>query len=116
SPDLIQSCTVVNSPTLAPSGDSVPNTALTGALQPLYSRSSQAWVLGRQSYTPHHIHEGRLLDVAAAHAGSEKFVRLRSILNDKAVQLQLTRSTNKTKIDTYAYLRSNDMRVPVLLV
>jgi pimeloyl-ACP methyl ester carboxylesterase len=115
-PESVLSCTLVNSPAVAPGGDYVPNLTISGPLQPVYGRDSQAWVLGRQSFTPHHVTTGRLLDAATANATSEKFGRLRAKLNEKSMQLRLIRSITRTKVDTFVHLRENGLKVPVLLL
>lgn len=74
-PGLVASCTVVNSPSVAPGGDAVPNLTLTRSVEPLFSRESQGWVLARQSFAPHHIETGRFLATASAMveaAGAER--------------------------------------------
>ncbi|MDB5779899.1 MAG: hypothetical protein JWP93_2264 [Polaromonas sp.] len=116
SPESVLSCVVVNSPSVAPWGDSVPNLTLKNALAPLYGRDSQAWVLARQSFTAHHVWTGQLLETAQAHGRSDKFAQLRRQLSDKDMELQLVRSTNKAKVDTFVHLREKGVKVPVLLL
>lgn len=115
-PECVASCTVVDSPTVAPSGDGLPNSTIAGALHPLYSRDSQAWVLARQSFTAHHVTSGHLLEAAAAHAKSEKFARLREQLAAEGMELQLLRSATRAKVDAFVRLREHGVRVPVLLL
>ena len=115
-PESVASCTIVNSPAVAPWGDNVPNVTLQGALHPLYSRQSQAWVLARQSFTAHHVTTGQLLDTAHVHAQSDKFSLLREALSGNSMDLQFVRSVTKTKVNTFVHLREKGVCVPIFLL
>lgn len=115
-PESVLSCVIVNSPSVAPWGDSVPNLTLKNALTPLYSRDSQAWVLARQSFSTHHVRTGQLLEAAEANGRSAKFAQLRRQLGQPGMDLQLVRSTNKAKVDTFVHLREKGLKVPALLL
>jgi pimeloyl-ACP methyl ester carboxylesterase len=115
-PEMVRSCVIVNSPCIAPSGDGLPNLTLEGMPEPRYSAASQRWVLERQAHTPHHIGLGRFLSASAAHAGSEKFGRLRNKLADERIARGLVRSTGQAKLQAFAGLRDKGLGVPSMLL
>jgi 2-hydroxy-6-oxonona-2,4-dienedioate hydrolase len=70
-PELVRSCTIVDSGTLAP-GPSVTELIMAGAPEPRLSRGSQRWVLERYSFSGAHITE-RWLDAAVEIANLPKY-------------------------------------------
>lgn len=70
-PELVRSCVVVDSGTLAP-GPSVTELVMAGAPEPRLSRTSQRWVLERYSFDGAHITE-RWLDAAVEIANLPKY-------------------------------------------
>jgi len=117
SPALVASCTVVDSPTVAPIGDSDTNLTLVGHPAPRYGARSQRWVLERQSFTPHHISLGRYLDEAVAIAESREFQnRWRRLAEDAALARQIRRSLNKMRTDSFARYANPGVPVPVQLI
>lgn len=115
-PALVRSCVVINAAAIAPAGDAVPNLTLTGALRPLYSRPSQAWVLRRQSYSPNHVSEGEFLDLAEQTARSDEFKTGQARLASKQMQLQLLRSSNKARLEVFVHLREHGIAVPTMVL
>ena len=55
SPDRVSSCTIVDSPSIAPSGDGLNSLVLNNPLQPTRSAQSLRWVAERVSASPHHL-------------------------------------------------------------
>jgi len=116
-PALVASCTIVDSPTVAPIGDSDTNLTLAGQPAPRYSARSQHWILERQSFTPHHISVGRYLDEAVAITGSSEFQDCRRRLaEDPALARQVKRSLNKMRADSFARYANPGVPVPVQLI
>ena len=116
-PELVVSCTIVDSPTVAPIGDSDTNLTLVGHPAPRYGARSQRWVLERQSFTPHHIALGRYLDEAVAIAELSEFQdRQRRLAEDAALARQVRRSLNKMRADSFARYANPGVPVPVQLI
>lgn len=109
SPELASSVTVIGS-CAAPTGDGVPNLALTGAPHPLLSATSQSWVLERSSYSEHHVCQGSFLS-EAVRLGAE---RLPAIQRQRAEKLGS--SIGRAKSETFALLREQGIALPTLLL
>ncbi|MBO9352907.1 alpha/beta fold hydrolase [Bordetella petrii] len=115
-PERVASCTIVSSPTLAPSGDGVPSDPIRAPIQPLYSRSSQAWVLAQQSFTSHHVYTGHFLDAATNCAQTDAFEANLRNLKDPDIALNLTRSVMAAKARALAHARDQGVSAPILLI
>jgi pimeloyl-ACP methyl ester carboxylesterase len=97
-PHRVASCTIVDSPTVAPSGDGVNSLVLQNPLQPPRSRQSLRWVVERVSASPHH-YTAELEEACLAAAGTPEAV-----------------SFGAAKADNFARLRDIGLAVPAMLV
>jgi len=115
-PASIASCTIVDSPSVAPSGDSVPNTTLASPLQPLYSSASQRWVLDRQSLNDAHIASGRYLNEAMRLASDANFYSIRQQNEQHQIASRINKSLSRLKGNNFTRFREAGVPVPILLV
>ncbi len=95
SPALVASCTIVDGPSVAPSGDGVNNLVLKNPLQPLHSPQGRRWVAERVSANPNHLTP--------------------DLLQTAPVPSQ-TVSIAKAKGDNFARFRDAGLPVPAMLV
>lgn len=109
-PSRVASCTIVSSPTVAPSGDGLAPLFLAGPLEPRLSAQGQRWVLERLSYTPHHATAALLEDAVAAGAAPG------GRLSDPSAMPRLTGSVMKAKGDNFARWREEGFPVPAMVV
>lgn len=114
-PELVATCTVIDSNTLAP-GIGRNDVVMAGVPEPRLGRAAQRWVAERYSYTPDHI-DGEWLDEAVAvgqlpsyhdavRLMEEEDLRGRRFLPDLAWQKERTLSR----------MRAGDLRVPFMLL
>ena len=115
-PELVASCTVVDSPSVAPAGDADANLTLAAPLRPLYSRRGQRWILSRLSYTPHHAGTGRFLDEAVETAASAAFTEATRQMTAADAASRFRRSLARLRTDTFVRMRDRGLPVPTLLV
>ena len=97
-PGRVASCTIVDSPTVAPSGDGLNSLVLKNPLQPPRSRQALRWLVERVSASPHHLSadlEAATLEAATASA---------------------TVSVAKAKGDNFARFRDEGFPVPAMLI
>lgn len=116
-PELVASCTITSSPSVAPTGDELPNYTLAGRMAPHYGREDQEWVLDRLSYSPHHIASGRFVNEMLAVAGSAEFKSARLRIQERQLLDRYLRpSLAKLKSDTFARVQGEGTPVPTLIV
>ncbi|HEY8611666.1 MAG TPA: alpha/beta fold hydrolase [Roseomonas sp.] len=108
-PARIASCTIVSSPTVAPSGDGLNPLFLASPLEPRLSAQGQRWVLDRLSYTPHHATPALLEDAVSAGAPGAKPVQ-------GDAMARLSTSITKAKGDNFARWRDEGFPVPAMVV
>ena len=70
-PHRVISCTIVDSPAVAPSGDGVNSLVLNNPLQPLHSPQGLRWVVERVSASPHHLTPA-LIEAVSAGANARR--------------------------------------------
>ncbi len=97
-PRRVASCTIVDSPTVAPSGDGLNDLVLRNPLQPLHSPQALRWVMERVSASPHHLTQ-ELIGLASASPPNVATV-----------------SVAKGKGDNFARFRDDGFPVPAMLV
>lgn len=113
-PARVASCTVVSSPTVAPSGDGLNPLFLANPLEPRLSAQGQRWVVDRLSYTPHHATPALLEDAVAA-AASGAAGALRQRLSGGGAMARLAGSVMKAKGDNFGRWRDEGFPVPAMV-
>jgi pimeloyl-ACP methyl ester carboxylesterase len=111
----VASCTIVSSPTVAPSGDGLNPLALANPLEPRLSAQGQRWVVERVSDSPHHATPA-LLEEAVSIGASEGARSVRGKLADGLAMARLTASVMKAKGENFAALREAGFAVPAMVV
>jgi 2-hydroxy-6-oxonona-2,4-dienedioate hydrolase len=109
-PDLIKTCTIIDSGTLAP-GTTPMHEIMAGAPKPNLTEESQRWVLRRYSFGHDHITDawvGALAAVAAAPKYKEAAVLVEK--SDYAADLQ------REKVQTFDLIKSRGMGKPILVI
>lgn len=114
-PDLIDSCTVVDSNSLAP-GVGMNEVVLANPPRPLLSRECQRWVLERYSYSHDHIDDD-WLDVLMDIAKQPKHREAVDKMENKKLKTRLfLPGLAKDRIDSYARIRDTGMRRPTMVM
>ena len=114
--DAVASCTIVNSPAVAPAGDGIGNLTLLAPLRPLYSAAGQRWVLEQCSYSPHHI-TATLIDEAVNVSQTEGFRTARAKMDDADLyKQQVLTDLSNLRSDNFARLRDRGIDVPLQLI
>jgi pimeloyl-ACP methyl ester carboxylesterase len=114
-PDLIKSCIIVDTNTLAP-GVPASQQVLANPPVPRLSRESQRWIIQHYSFSPTHITESwldQICDVAALPKSVEAVEKMR---NQRLSAHQFMPNLNMDKGDVFARLRDDGMRRPTLVM
>jgi len=109
-PDLINTCTIIDSLTLAP-GPGQMASVMANPPRPLLSKESQRWVLQKYSYSHEHI-DDEWLDALVEVAHTEKYKEALACMGRAPFDAHLA----KQKAETLEQLRSNGIGKPTLLI
>ena len=109
-PDLIKTCVLVDSGTLAP-GTTPMDQLFKDTPNPRLTRESQRWVLQRYSFGHEHI-DDEWVDALAAVAATEKYKEALSIVDRSPYNDHLV----KQKAETFDIIRNRGMRKPTLVI
>ena len=114
-PNLIASCTIIDSNTCAP-GRGLNDVVLAGAPRPHLSRECQKWIYEHYAYSPHHITDAFLdaaMDVAALPKYQESVRKMEGDgLNTKLFLPGLA----KDKSEMFAWIRDKGMQKPTQII
>ena len=114
-PDLVTSCTCVDSNTLAP-GVGMNEVVLANPPHPALSRECQRWVLERYSYGHEHIDDDWLdvlVDIGKQPKHREAVAKLEK---QKLKTRQFLPNLSADRSDTFARIRDTGMRRPTLIM
>jgi pimeloyl-ACP methyl ester carboxylesterase len=114
-PDLIKSCIIVDTNTLAP-GVPASQQVLANPPVPRLSRESQRWIIQHYSFSPTHITESwldKICDVAALPKSADAANKMG---NQKLSAMQYMPFLNKDKGDVFARLRDHGIKRPTLVM
>lgn len=113
-PELLRALSIVCSPQITPSADSVANALLTHPPLPKLSRESQEWALDRLSYSPAFATPS-FLDTCRAVAGGAYYARIAS-LGAGAVAGRVRRSLRETQHLLWEVCRQDGFKVPFQVI
>ncbi len=114
-PDLIASCTIIDSNTCAP-GQGLNNVVLAGAPVPRLSRECQKWIYEHYAYSADHITEA-LLDETMAVAALPKYQEsVRKMEDEKLKSKVFLPGLSKDKAQLFAWLRDDGMPRPTQII
>ena len=114
-PDLIKSCIIVDTNTLAP-GVPASQQVLANPPVPRLSRESQRWIIQHYSFSPTHITKSwldRVCDVAAL---PKSCFAVEKMQKQRLSRKQFMPSLNRDKGDVFARLRDHGLRRPTLVI
>ena len=114
-PDLIKSCIIVDTNTLAP-GVAASQWVLANPPVPRLSRESQRWIIQHYSFSPTHITDSwldRICEVAALPKSIEAVIKMR---DERLSAHQFMPFLNRDKGDVFARLRDQGVNRPTLVM
>lgn len=114
-PELIRSCIILDTNTLAP-GVAASQWVLANPPVPRLSRESQRWIIQRYSYSPDHITDSwldRICDVAGLPKNQEAVRKMR---NQGFSRTRFMPDLNRDKADIFARLRDHGLTCPTLVI
>ncbi len=114
-PEIVRSCIIVDSGTLAPGPSKTP-LVMAGAPEPRLSRESQRWVFERYSYSKEHITED-WLDAATRIAALPKYQEaVRKMEKEGLKQSRFLPQLAIEKEQTLGWIQEGRLKTPTLLV
>ena len=114
-PDLVASCTIIDSNTCAP-GRGRNDVVHAGAPRPRLGRECQKWVYEHYSYSPHHIDEA-FLDAAVEVANLPKFQESVRKMEDEGLRTRMfLPGLAKDKSEMFAWIRDRGMGKPTQII
>lgn len=114
-PDLIKSCVIVDTNTLAP-GVAASQWVLANPPVPRLSRESQRWIIQHYSHSPSHITEKWLDQIYAVAALPKSRIAGEKMRNQQLSAKQFMPRLNQDKGDVFARLRDHGLPCPTLVI
>lgn len=114
-PELIKSCTIVDTNTLAP-GVPASQQVLANPPMPRLSRQSQRWIIEHYSHSPVHITDSWLDKVCEIAALPERKITAEKMQKQRLSTNQFMPGLNVDKEATFARLRDHGMPRPTLVI
>jgi pimeloyl-ACP methyl ester carboxylesterase len=114
-PDLVRTCTIVDSNSLAP-GIGLNEVVLANPPGPRLGRACQRWVLERYSYSPHHIDDEWLDTVVDIGRQPKHKVAVRKMEGQRLNARQFLPSLHQGKSECFGWIRDRGMRRPTMVV
>lgn len=111
-PDLIKTCIIVDSGSLAPGPADATAKVMAGVPEPRLGKEAQRWVLQRYSFGYDHI-DDEWLDVLTAVAATPQYKKALAIMENGAPFMA---HMAKQKPETHAWLRDKGIGKPTLMI
>ncbi len=114
-PELVRSCTVVDSNSLAP-GVGMNEVVLANPPQPALSRECQRWVLERYSYGGDHITDDWLDVLVKIGKTAKNQAAVRKMEQHGLKTRQFLPGLSRDRTESYGWIRDTGMRRPTMIV